>query len=153
MKPWVHWDTRELFRIQDLCLTAIDNGRPLVDDWLDALPPPRAMILLRIAAATPGPVTDETVEVAKEKACDKGSGAGPGWLTGRQGRTCVDCGHTTWPTAGHHGFGHIGPCQTPGAPGLRHPVSREMYVAHNYGLYGEVLMPESLARYVATQDT
>lgn len=129
-----------MFRVQDLCLIAIVDGRTLVADWLDALPPYRAIMLMRIAAAGPGPVTQDDVDTALAKARDVGGGGGgPGWLTGRAGRTCAECGHTTWPAGPDDDsgeFGHTGPCQAP-------PRSGAGFVTRDYGRYGLVLMPEA----------
>lgn len=154
---WSHWNRDELFRVQDLCLIAITDERTLSAGWLDALPPYRAIMMLRLAAASPGPVTQEAVDTALAKALSLGGGAGPGWLTGRRGRTCADCGCTVWPEdnhVGHDEFGHTGRCQAPARPGQRHPISGEAYVVYDYAAGGQVLMPvSSFTRVPSTPDS
>lgn len=149
LAAWPYWQTAELFRIQDNCLIAIEDRKPLAADWLDALPPWRAVMMLRLAAGTLGhPVVQETVDEAKAKAIEHRGSAGPGWLTGRRGRTCADCGRTVWPDDGHSDYLHTGACRAPRKPGGRHPVNGEWYVEHDYGTYGVVLMRQSHARLV-----
>lgn len=140
--PWPYWDTEELFRVQDACLLAIEDRRPLAADWLDALPPARAVIFAKIAADTPGPVEQSTVDTVRAKIGEVGYGAGPGWLTGRRGLTCADCGHTTWefPPGAAPRFEHRGPCQAPATAGW-HTEAGAVYVVRD-----DVLMHEDVAQ-------
>jgi hypothetical protein len=100
---WV-WRNRheEWLRLTDACVMAIIGLQPLLVDTLDALPPWRAAHLARIAAGAGTGIQRFTYEQVLAAAQRAQPAAGPGWLTGRQHRTCPSCGRTCWDTTAVH---------------------------------------------------